>query len=145
NKDGSISRHNKNSNPITHGLSKHPLYTVYRGIIDRCYYKTHRAYHRYGEVGVIMCKEWRDDFKTFYDWCMNNGWKRGMEIDKDIKYNERFGTKTGKIYSPEYCIIITRKENAQIKSTTVYLDYDNKRKTISEWSKLTGIKYNTIV
>jgi len=59
----------KKDNPWgTHRLSGHPLYRVWRNIISRCYNKNCNHYHNYGGRGVRMCKEWKNDFKTFYDW-----------------------------------------------------------------------------
>jgi hypothetical protein len=39
----------------------------------------------YGGIGVRMCQDWINDFMSFYNWAIVNGWKRGMQIDKDIK------------------------------------------------------------
>ena len=138
--------HSKKENigVITHGLSKHPLYTVFRGIVNRCYSEKHKAYVNYGANGVIICEEWRNNFLSFYNWAIANGWEKGKEIDKDIKYVLEFGTKSGKEYSPKYCSILSRKDNAQLKSTTIFLKYKGETKTINEWAKITFLKPNTI-
>lgn len=68
-----------------HGLSKHPLHNVWHGIKCRCYGKSSKGYNNYGALGVIMCDEWKNNFKSFYDWAISNGWEKGLQIDKDIK------------------------------------------------------------
>ena len=48
----------------THGLSKHPLYRVWKGIRNRCYNKNSSYYPNYGGRGVVMCKERYRDWET---------------------------------------------------------------------------------
>ncbi len=91
------------------GLSRHPLYYIWSGIYDRCYLEHYEPYPLYGGRGVEMCEEWQNSFMAFFNWCMNNGWKKGMEVDKDIKA-KKLGLE-GKMYSPEWCTIATRIEN----------------------------------
>lgn len=95
---------------IKHGMSGrngHPLYAVWATIKTRCYNENHPSYRMWGAKGVGMCRAWKNDFITFYNWCIDNGWKPGMQIDKDIK------SKNGhrKLYSPETCSIVTGIEN----------------------------------
>lgn len=82
----------------------HPLQKIWVGIKQRCYNPKSQAYAYYGGKGVKMCDEWKNNFKSFYEWCMANGWERGLEVDKDLKGN-------GKIYSPDWCTITTHREN----------------------------------
>ncbi len=127
---------------ITHGLSTHPLRHIYGHIKDRCYNPKCNAYKNYGGVGVIMCDEWFNDFVSFYNWCINNGWKQGLEIDKDEKY-ARLGLKS-LCYSPETCSIVTRAQNGMHKKQSVYFEYKGLIKTIMEWAIEYGIKYPTL-
>ena len=92
-----------------HGLCNHPLYTVWLRMKQRCYDKSDPLYRFYGERGVTVCEEWRQNFTAFYDWAMANGWKYGLQIDKDILC-DRLGISP-KIYSPETCHFISKKEN----------------------------------
>lgn len=41
--------------------TKHPLHTTWRMMNVRCYDTRHKAYHRYGGRGVLVCTEWRWD------------------------------------------------------------------------------------
>lgn len=58
------------------------LYEVWKGMKARCRDKNHISYKNYGGRGVRVCEEWDKDFLPFYNWCMENGWEPGKEIDK---------------------------------------------------------------
>lgn len=101
-----------------HGLSKHPLHKVWDGIKERCYNPNSINYHNYGGRGVMMCESWRTNFKEFYDWCIENGWQHGLEIDKDKKI------KNNLIYSPDTCSIITSAENANYTRANTIIEFN---------------------
>lgn len=44
----------------THGLSKHPLYQTWTGIMDRCENPRAQRYRDYGGRGIEVCTEWHD-------------------------------------------------------------------------------------
>lgn len=94
----------------------HPLYDVWKGMKARCRDKKNISYQRYGGTGVKVCEEWQRNFISFYNWCMANGWEHGLEIDKD-KIPKKLGIPA-KLYSPEMCSILTRKENVRLSSHT---------------------------
>lgn len=126
----------------THNLSKHPLYRVWNKIKARCYNEKSDKYQWYGGLGVIMCDEWKNDFKSFYDWAIENGWKRGLEIDKDIipkKLN-----LPSIIYSPEMCSIATRKENMRSRKNTVMATFNGETKSLIDWCEIFKKKYSTV-
>lgn len=96
------------SSRFSNGLSAHPLYAIHTSILNRCYNEKCQTYRNYGSKGVTMCQEWKSNFMAFYNWCMENGWQKGMQIDKDIK-SKLLGVVP--CYSPETCSIVTRSEN----------------------------------
>lgn len=120
----------------THGLSKHPLYSVWCGIKKRCYLKSNHNYHLYGAIGVRMCDEWLNDFVSFYNWCIDNGWEKGLQIDKDI-IPRKLGIQP-LLYSPEMCSIATSHQNNCSRRGNVYTEMDGVTKTASEWSLVSG-------
>jgi len=122
-------------NITSHGLCDHPLYSVWEGIIQRCCNQNHKKYSNYGGKGVEVCEEWRNDFKIFHDWCINNGWKQELDIDKDLKSLE----KPGKRYSPEFCSIISHRENLRIKSNNRFITYNGETLCLTEWAERIGI------
>lgn len=111
---------------VTHGLSKHPLFKVYVGMKERCVNPNHNRYEYYGGKGVQVCQEWRDDFKTFFDWAILNGYKKGLTIHRK---------KSDKNYQPDNCSFVTyqrqRLEMDNIKLITAF----GESKCISAWAE----------
>ena len=87
----------------THGLSQHPLYRVWAGIVRRCENPNERSYRWYGARGVYMCAEWRGNPALFCEWAMQAGWRKGLVV-------ARHGDRGP--YSPSNCKIVTRSENS---------------------------------
>lgn len=108
-------------------LSKHPLYSIWHGMKTRCYNKKAKNYNIYGGRGVCVCKEWLDSFKLFYDWAISNGWGKGLQLDKDIKGD-------GFLYSPSSCSFVTAKKNMNARRNSVYVEYNGKKLTVSQWA-----------
>ena len=89
-------------NSIIHGLSKHPLYKVWKGIISRCFTQSATGYYRYGGKGITVCSEWRNDFKIFYDWAISHNWEKRLSIDRINNDGN---------YEPSNCRFVTCREN----------------------------------
>ena len=119
----------------THGKTHTRLYNIYTSMKYRCYYPKHKSYIYYGAKGVTICKEWLDDFMNFYNWAIENGYRDDLTIDRiDVEGD----------YEPGNCRWATREQQANNKSVTIYITYNGKTHTISEWSKLLKIKHDTI-
>lgn len=115
--------------------TKHPLYGVYRNILSRCYTKLAHAYEHYGGRGIDVCIEWRTSFLSFKKWCEENGWQKGLEIDRE---------DNNKGYSPENCRCVTRKVNANNNRRNVIIEYNNTKKSLQEWAKELNIAPATL-
>lgn len=96
-----------------HGFRKanntHPAYRAYRGMMSRCYDPNCPEYGWYGAIGVTVCDGWKGNPEAFVKWSLENGWAKGLHIDKDI-LSEAKGIYPH-IYSPETCQWITAKKN----------------------------------
>ena len=99
----------ENHGNFKHGLTEHPLYRIWGGMKYRC--KTSRVAGEYWhDRGISICKEWQE-FIPFYNWAINNGYKKGLTIDRINNDGN---------YSPDNC----RWVNWSIQNS-------NKRKPIS--------------
>ena len=56
----------------THGLSKTVEYKTWWHMLARCYNPKSINYKYYGERGILVCEEWKDDFVSFYDYIQEN-------------------------------------------------------------------------
>lgn len=117
------------------------LYKIWKGMVKRCYNKNSIGYPGYGGIGVVVCDEWRYNYQNFLNWALENGWADGLQIDKDIKAPQL----PGKIYSPEYCSIVTPKQNSNNRVSSLFYQYNGERKTVSEICDLNGITKKHIV
>lgn len=124
------------SNPhYKHGMSKHPLNNIYNNVIRRCYDIKFNCFSYYGGRGVTVCDEWRNDRTKFFEWALNNGWTRELQIDRR---NNDLG------YSPENCRLVTRTVNMENRRCTKRLEYNGVVKTFKEWSENLGISMHLI-
>jgi len=86
-----------------HGYSFHSLYRVWENIKKRCYNKNRDNYKNYGGRGITVCDEWMNP-KVFIEWCLENGWRHGLEIDR----RDNDGN-----YCPENCRFVTHGDNVR--------------------------------
>lgn len=119
---------------IRHGLHGTKLYGVWKAIRQRCNNPNCDDYKWYGMKGVKVCEEW-EDFKNFYDWAMNNGYKEGLTIDR-ISFDGD--------YCPENCRWITIQEQQENKRNCKIIEYNGESNTISYFAKKYNIKRSTL-
>jgi len=116
-------------------IRNHILYNVWKGMKARCYNINHTAYHNYGGRNIIICSKWYNSFESFFYWCMNNEWKKGLSIDRiDNDGN----------YYPENCRFVTRKEQGRNKRTNLVFKIGGVEKTVIELSEEYGINQFTL-
>lgn len=118
----------------THGLANSRLYKIREGMITRCYKKNSISYDNYGGRGITICDEWLNDFMSFYNWAMANGYDDNLTIERiDVNGN----------YEPSNCKWITNSEQSKNKRSTVYFTYNGETKIVSDWIKELGIPKTT--
>ena len=98
----------------THRLTNTRLYSLWADAKKRCYNKKSQYYKDYGGRGIVMCEEWKNDFKSFYDWAMVHGYKDELMIDRE---------RVNGNYDPSNCRFVTPCISAQ---NTRLLRSDNK-------------------
>lgn len=120
-----------------HNLSHTRIYKTLSGMKDRCQNKKARAYVDYGGRGIKVCDEWlgENGVTNFYQWSMQNGYKKTLTIDR---------IDNNKGYSPDNCRWVSMKEQGSNKRNNRTFTYRGETKTLTEWSRVLGIKRETI-
>ena len=119
----------------TKPYSNDPIKVVFKGMKQRCYNLNNSHYNNYGGRGIGICIEWLTSPESFYAWAYQNGYSKGMSIERiDINQN----------YSPENCKFIPFSEQSKNRSMSIMVTIDGVTKCLSDWSKDFGINVNTV-
>ena len=118
-----------------HGGKKEHLYMVWCTIKQRCLNPNNKQYSYYGGRGITICDEWVNDYSAFREWSTNNGYQKGLQIDRiDNDGN----------YEPSNCRWVDRKTQSNNKSSNILLSYNGKTQTLQQWSEETGISTDAL-
>lgn len=133
---GKALRKNKNPNcgcsNGTHRLSNTRIYQTWYSMKGRCENKDDKDYEIYGGSGIKVCKEWSDDFMSFYNWSMENGYKDDLTIDR---------IDNDKGYDPNNCRYVNYTIQNRNRSNTVILEHEGVSKPLAEWCEIYNIPY----
>ncbi len=66
----------------THGMTNTRIYRTWYDFRNRCNNKNNKQYKDYGGRGIKVCTDWNNDFVSFYDWAMKNGYSNNLTIDR---------------------------------------------------------------
>ena len=114
-----------------HGKTNTRLYGIWCGMKDRCYNSNCEHYDCYGGRGIRVCDEWLNDFQKFYDWSIQNGYEKGLSIDRiDVDGN----------YEPSNCRWATKIEQMRNRRDTVFVEDNGIKIPITEACEKYGIE-----
>lgn len=82
-----------------------------------------------------MCDEWLNNFQSFYEWAMNNGYSKGLTIDR---------IDNGKKYDPTNCRWVDKKTQNRNKRNNHNITINSETHCLSEWCEILGLKYCTV-
>ena len=114
-------------------MVKTRIYFCWVNMKRRCLKEDGQDYKDYGGRGITICKEWINDFITFYK---DMG---DIPIGKSL---DRRDNNLG--YSKSNCRWATNEEQANNKRTNHFLTFKGKTQTVKQWSKELGINYFTL-
>lgn len=115
--------------------SKTRLHKIWAGIKARTENVNDPSYELYGARGISMCNEWKNSFKSFKMWALDNGYNDTLTIDR---------IDNDKGYFPENCRWSDARTQANNKRNNHLLSYNGKTQTISQWAEEIGIGYDTL-
>ena len=122
-------------NNKVHGKSDSRLHIIWMQMRSRCESSKNNAYKYYGIRGIRVCEEW-NDYITFENWALNNGYKKHLTIDRiDNDGN----------YEPSNCRWVTMQTQANNRRSTILITFNRKTQSLKQWSDEIGIKHGTLL
>lgn len=125
--NGINSKHNKKGTRI---------YTIWSGMKRRCLKSTNKGYKNYGARGIKVCEEWKNDFLSFYNWAIENGYEQNLTLDR-INVNGN--------YEPSNCRWVTWKIQQNNRRNNDIIEYNGKKHSLQEWSEILPINISQAV
>lgn len=107
------------------------LYHTWENMKSRCLNKNSPEYKNYGGRGITICDEWNNNFLSFRDWSLQNGWneehkKNEISLDRiDVNGN----------YEPSNCRWATYKEQMNNQRRSRKWVYNGIEYTLAELSE----------
>ena len=126
----------KDRHPVIHGMSNSRLHKIWQNMKTRCYNKNNTAYKNYGARGIAVCDNWKNDFQSFYNWSISNGYKDTLTLDR---------IDNNKGYSQNNCRWVTRKQQNRNTRRTRKYTIDGVTKCLKDWCKFYNIRYSTVL
>lgn len=111
------------------------LHSIWSNMKQRCFNKNAKRYSQYGGRGITVCEEWKNDFMSFYDWAMANGYNDNLTIDRiDVNGN----------YEPNNCKWATNKEQQNNRQHHFLITYKGITKNLQEWCEEVGLSRDNL-
>lgn len=116
-----------------HGMTGTRIYREWASMRRRCR-KNSPDSKNYYERGIKVCNEWDNDFISFYEWAVKNGYSDSLSLDR---------INNNKGYSPDNCRWVTIEEQQSNKANTVYVLYDGETYCLRTLCLKIGFPYKT--
>lgn len=122
----------RNAASAKHRMCSTPTYKSWQSMRTRCLNKNADQYPDYGARGITICERW-NSFENFLE---DMGHRPdGTTIDR---------IENDKGYEKSNCQWSTMREQENNKRSNVYLEFNGRSMTAAQWSRETGIGYQTI-
>lgn len=120
---------------LTAGRRASPEIATWSAMIRRCHDPRESHYPWYGARGIKVCARWRASFGAFL---ADMGIRPGPGFTLDRIDNDGD-------YTPENCRWATSAEQSRNRSDNHWIEIDGERRTLVDWARARGLKYQTIV
>jgi hypothetical protein len=97
---------------------------------QRCYNPKSEAFCYYGERGVSIWTEWREEPSRFFEWAIKSGYGPGLTIDR-IDGNGN--------YEPNNCRWVNRQVQSENRACVRLLTWNGKTQSIAAWARELGV------
>ena len=86
---------------VTHGKSRDRIYSIWRGMVQRCHNPNSKSFYKYGGKGITVSEDWR----TFEGFLLD----MGKSYQEDLTLDRTDATKG---YNKENCTWMSHSENS---------------------------------
>lgn len=126
-----------------HTHSSDKLYLIWKSIKKRCFNPNDKNYKNYGGRGIKICDDWKSDFMKFYNWSIQNGYKKELSIKgKNIWSIDRIDNNGD--YCPENCRWVTNIKQARNKRNNIKVQYNGQVITLRDLCDELNLSYKLI-
>lgn len=119
----------------THGKGNTRLYSIWTNMKTRCHNANTPTYENYGNRGISINDEWDEDFQSFYDWAIENGYRENLTIER-LDCNGH--------YEPSNCTWIKASEQSKNRRNNIMISVNGESSTLRDWCVRFGLKYKNI-
>lgn len=109
-------------------------YVSWQRMIQRCQNLGYGNYQNYGGRGITVCDRWKNSFVSFLEDMKEKPFKNA-QLDR---------INTDGDYEPNNCRWVSCKENSRNRKNNLVIEWNNQKKTLSEWSEVLNINKNTL-
>lgn len=118
-----------------HGMYGTRIYRIWDGMKNRCHNPNFKKHQLYFDKGIKVCDEWKNNFMSFYNWSIQNGYKNNLTIDRiDVNGN----------YEPSNCRWVDYEVQNNNRSINREIEYNGKNYSIKQLSEIYKIKKETL-
>ena len=129
---GCLNAEVRRTKPLKHGHNRSATYTSWRNMLARCGNPNDPRYSSYGGRGIRVCEQWADFRNFLFDMGVKPD---GLSIErKDVNGN----------YEPGNCVWATQETQDNNKRTTVFVDLNGERISMSQAAKKLNITHGRI-
>ena len=119
-----------------HGMSNSRLHGIWVGMRQRCNNPKNTSYGNYGGRGIKVCEAWSNNFQTFYDWAVLNGYSDELSIDR---------VDTDGNYEPSNCRWATAYLQERNKRNNRTVDADGTEMILADYCEKYGLSYHMVL
>lgn len=128
---GCLRKELQGTQTLRHGQTKSKEHRSWANIKTRCTNVNYHQYHAYGARGIKMCERWMSSFENFLS---------------DLGPAPTHKHSVGRIdnngnYEPSNCRWETFIQQANNKTTNLYLTYRGETKTLMQWTRILNLPY----
>jgi hypothetical protein len=127
---------NKEIKPnFKHGKANTRLHHIWDTMKQRCLNSNNKKYPNYGGRGILIYKEWINDFINFYDWAIDNGYEKTLTLDRiDVNGN----------YEPSNCRWVSQEIQQNNRRNNIIITINSITKTASQWEKECNLRVGLV-